>query len=136
MTFSRRGTRGFCGGLVILLLTAVPSWAQPPLIFQPVATDRNSVTNVVGAGDGSGRLFIVQQNGLILIHNGQQVLGTPFLDISALTLHSGERGLLGLAFAPDYASSGYFYVHYTDRDDPNFPGENRFNSVVARYRVS
>src|SRR6185295_3531108 len=133
---SRRGRTAFCGGLTLLgLLAAVPSQAQP-IIFQPVASGLNSPTNIVSAGDGSGRLFIVQQNGLILIHNGQQVLSTPFLDISALTFHSGERGFLGLAFAPDYETSGYFYVNYTNPDDPAFPNEHRFNTIVARYRVS
>jgi glucose/arabinose dehydrogenase len=60
------------------------------------------------------RLFVTQQAGVIsLIENGTQV-PTPFLDISGIVLDGGERGLLSMAFAPDYASSGRFYVYFTD----------------------
>ena len=48
--------------------------------------------------------------------SGGRVLGTPFLDISDLVTTGGESGLLSMAFAPDYASSGRFYVYYTDSD--------------------
>ena len=66
------------------------------------------------AGDGSGRHFIVEQGGRILeARPGEEP--TLFLDVSASTRASGERGLLGLAFAPDFARSGRFYVSYTDR---------------------
>ena len=68
---------------------------------------------IANAGDGSGRLFIVQQSGQILIYNGTQVLGTPFLDISALITCCGERGLLSAAFHPNYENNGFFYVFYT-----------------------
>jgi glucose/arabinose dehydrogenase len=136
MAILRRAAAIFSAGFTIFVLVAAGPCQAQPLIFQPVATGLNSVTDIVSPRDGSGRLFIVQQNGLILIHDGQQLLGTPFLDLSGKTFHTGERGLLGLAFAPDYAASGYFYVNYTDRDDPNFPDEHRFNTVIARYRVS
>jgi glucose/arabinose dehydrogenase len=83
---------------------------------------------VTHAGDGSGRIFVVQQSGQIRILKDGQVLPEPFLDIAALVTHGGnEQGLLGLAFAPDYAQSGAFYVHYT-----NVNGDTR----VARYAVS
>src|SRR5262249_22823817 len=80
--------------------------------------------------------FVVQQGGQILVFNGTSLLATPFLDVSGLTLNSGERGLLGLAFPADFATSGYFYVDYTDRDDPAFPNEHRFNTRIARYHVN
>src|SRR5690606_31577365 len=77
---------------------------------------------------GDSRLFVVEQNtGRIRIIKNGVVLPTPFLDIGAKASSSGERGLLGLAFHPNYSSNGYFYVNYTD---------NSGNTVVARYRVS
>lgn len=73
------------------------------------------------------RMFVLDQNGKVwLIKNGVK-LNTPFLDISGLTNRSGEQGLLGLAFHPDYANNGWFYVNYT-----NNSGDTR----VDRYTVS
>jgi glucose/arabinose dehydrogenase len=86
------------------------------------------------AGDGSGRLFIVEQAGRIRIYdtNAGTLLPTPFLDIVALVDDSGnEQGLLGLDFHPNFETNGYFYVNYT-RDPPT--GLDR--TVIARYEVS
>ncbi|MEA2272023.1 MAG: hypothetical protein QOI98_731, partial [Solirubrobacteraceae bacterium] len=60
------------------------------------------------------RVFVVEQGGRIRVLRGGHVLARPFLDLSALTSAGGERGLLSMAFAPDYARSGRFYVDYTD----------------------
>ncbi len=82
---------------------------------------------------GDSRLFVVEQGGKIWIVNDGQKSSAPFLDVSALVSAEAkgsgysERGLLGLAFAPDYASSGVFYINYTDVNG---------NTVVARYHVS
>lgn len=65
------------------------------------------------ANDDSGRLFIVQQGGEVRIWENNALLATPFLDISDRTTASGERGLLGLAFHPLFASNGQVYVNYT-----------------------
>ncbi len=67
---------------------------------------------VTGAGDGSGRLFIAQKGGLIRIADAATgaLNAAPFLNVSASISTTGERGLLGLAFAPDYAASGLFYI--------------------------
>jgi glucose/arabinose dehydrogenase len=62
------------------------------------------------------RLFVVQQGGRIMVMRGGKKLATPFLDVSDLVTAGGEQGLLGLAFAPDYAKSGRFYIYYTGRD--------------------
>jgi len=61
------------------------------------------------------RLFVVEQQGRIMIIRSGHKLSRPFLDIRGLVLSGGERGLLSLAFAPDYARSGRFYVYYTER---------------------
>lgn len=87
---------------------------------------------VTHAGDGSGRLFVVEQGGLIRVIKDGAVLAEPFLDVSALISPAArgndytERGLLGLAFHPDYAKNGLFYINYTDASG---------NTVVARYAV-
>ena len=76
---------------------------------------------------GDGRLFIVSQAGQVRIVQNDQLLPTPFLDISAKITSGGERGLLSLAFHPRYATNGFFYVNYTDRNG---------DTVVERYQVS
>lgn len=76
------------------------------------------------------RLFVVQQGGLIRIINSNGTINaTPFLTLTTATIISGgERGLLGLAFHPNYATNGYFYVNYTRAGDGA--------TVIARYTVS
>ncbi|MBO9308420.1 MAG: PQQ-dependent sugar dehydrogenase [Chloroflexi bacterium] len=78
------------------------------------------------ANDGSGRIFVVEKGGTIaLLENGKR--GTVFLDIRDRVRASGyEQGLLGLAFHPDYARNGYFYVNYTNRQG---------HTVIERYSV-
>lgn len=68
------------------------------------------------APPGDSRLFILERPGRIRVVQDGNLLATPFLDISALTITSGERGLLSLAFHPQYASNGYFFLYYTNRD--------------------
>ena len=83
--------------------------------------------HVAHAGDGSGRLFVVEQRGRIRVVTNGVLQPTPFLDITARVGCCGERGLLSVAFPPGYAAKGHFYVDYTDRTG---------TTVVARYRVS
>jgi glucose/arabinose dehydrogenase len=66
------------------------------------------------APDGDPRLFIVERGGTIRIVKDGVLLRNPFLDISGQVSTGGERGLLGLAFHPEYATNGRFVVHYTD----------------------
>ena len=73
------------------------------------------------------RLFVLEQTGAILVVVDGALLAEPFLDLSSLVSCCGERGLLGLAFAPDYADSGRFIVNYTDSEG---------STVVAEYAVS
>ncbi|MHC4487091.1 MAG: PQQ-dependent sugar dehydrogenase [Planctomycetota bacterium] len=100
------------------------------LELDPVITGLNQPVAVTHAGDGSGRLFIGQQPGQIMIHDGTQVLSTPFLDISSLVFPvspGGREGLLSIAFHPRYATNGFFYVSYVN---------NNRDLVIARYNVS
>jgi len=91
------------------------------------ATGFSSVVAIEHPANDS-RLFVVQQGGLIrIVNTNGTVNATPFLNLSTLTAASGERGLLGLAFHPNYATNGWFFVNYT-----NLSG----NTVIARYSVS
>jgi len=81
----------------------------------------------LSAPAGDPRLFVVERAGRIrIVDANRNVVATPFLDLSAKVGTSGEGGMLGLAFAPDYAHSGQFYVYYTDAN---------INSVLSRFVV-
>ena len=100
--------------------------AQPTIGFQPLITGLSVPVDIVAPGDG--RLFIVEQNGKIKVWNGNSVLATPFLDASAITTYDvgGERGLLSMAFHPNYATNRYFFIYYN-----NAAG----NVTLARYQT-
>jgi glucose/arabinose dehydrogenase len=74
----------------------------------------DSPVYVTGAPGAPKLLFVVEQGGTIRVLKGDRKLGKPFLDISGLVSFEGERGLLSVAFPPDYATSGSFYVYYVD----------------------
>jgi glucose/arabinose dehydrogenase len=92
-----------------------------------VADGFDQPVQVVDPGDGSGRLFVVEQPGRIRIVRDGQVVPESLLDITDLVGCCGERGLLSVAFHPDYANNGYVFIDYTDRNG---------DTVVARYQVS
>ena len=81
--------------------------------------------DIVNAGDGSGRLFILQQVGVIRVLQDGQLLAEPFLDLrDRVGSAANEQGLLGIAFHPQFSRHGYFYVNYTD-----YSGD----TVIARF---
>ncbi len=83
---------------------------------------------IASAGDGSNRLFVVEKAGIIKVMIDDKTLPTPFLDISSLVNSaSSERGLLGLAFDPQYRDNRRFYVDYTDVNG---------DTAVVRYQVT
>lgn len=98
------------------------------MVLRPIAGNLAQPLFVTHAGDGSGRLFLVEKPGVIRLLEGGRILDTPFLDIrDRVGSRSSEQGLLGLAFAPDYASSDHFFVNYTDL---------KGDTVVARFAVT
>ena len=110
--------------LYLVLLMSFLGYSQT-ITLQSFATGFDSPVEITNAGDS--RLFVVQKTGLIRILNANgTVNATPFLNLSSIISTNGERGLLGLAFHPNYASNGYFFVNYT-----NVSG----NTVIARYSV-
>ncbi|HEY7915326.1 MAG TPA: PQQ-dependent sugar dehydrogenase, partial [Blastocatellia bacterium] len=114
----------------IALVTLAPA-QQPPgfqIELQPVLSNLTSPVYVTHARDSTGRLFIVEQPGRVLVLQPGAATPALFLDITAKVLSGGERGLLGLAFHPEYSSNGRFFVNYTRRGDGA--------TVIAEYRVS
>ncbi|MEJ2706351.1 MAG: PQQ-dependent sugar dehydrogenase [Anaerolineales bacterium] len=103
----------------------MPDAAQ--YFWNPLITGLEAPVFMTVPDDGSGRFFIVEQAGRILIYQDGQLNNQAFLDISQEVSYGSERGLLGLAFHPNYAQNGYFYVNYTDRNG---------NTVIARFQVS
>ncbi len=97
------------------------------LIFTEVARGIANSTSIAHAGDGSGRLFVTEQVGRILIVDGGTLSETPYLDIRDRVNAGGERGLLSVAFHPAYSTNAYFFVNYTDSNN---------DTVVSRFSVT
>ncbi len=85
----------------------------PEIVLTQVVEGLDQPTGLTSP-PGDSRLFVTEQSGRIRIIEDEVLLESPFLDLSALTEAQGEQGLLGLAFHPDYASNGRFFVSYTD----------------------
>ncbi|MCB0018433.1 MAG: PQQ-dependent sugar dehydrogenase, partial [Anaerolineales bacterium] len=114
-------------GAAGLLLVATPVAAQTgagekapagnDISAELVANGFTAPTALASTGSNNDdRLFVVEKAGIIKIIadvDTGNVLATPFLNITSLVSSNSERGLLGLAFSPDYASSGEFYLYYT-----------------------
>ena len=98
------------------------------ITLETVVTGLDSPVYVTNAGDGSRRLFIVEQAGRIKVLKPGFSSPTVFLDITSRVLAGGERGLLGLAFHPQFESNLRFFVNYTRRPDGA--------TVIAEYRAS
>jgi glucose/arabinose dehydrogenase len=112
--------------LAIAVCGIAPS-ASAQLRARAIASGFASPVAVVTDPTDRNVFFVVQQNGHIRAVRGGSVLGADFLDLSAATVMNGEQGLLGLAFAPDYATSQRFFVNFTNRQG---------DTVVARFRRS
>ncbi|HNP28309.1 MAG TPA: PQQ-dependent sugar dehydrogenase [Nitrospirales bacterium] len=127
-------------GIVICLgvgLCSSASWGlsvKPGVVnglveLQPVvAHDFSKPVFLTGSPDQTHRLFVVEQDGHIVILNEGKKKSTPFLNIADRLATGGERGLLGLAFHPQYSANGRFFVNYTREKDGA--------TVIAEYRVS
>jgi glucose/arabinose dehydrogenase len=81
---------------------------------------------VAGDGTGSGLLYVVERAGLVQVIDQSGLAATPLLDISDKVSTDGERGLHAIAFHPDYADNGRFFVHYNDLDGA---------TVIEEYRT-
>lgn len=129
------------GGMTYLPSAGVQVAVVAPRATTPITISYTGVTFRLGIEEvatlegavfltsptGDARQFIVEREGRIHILENGALLSTPFLDIHERVLSQGEGGLLSMAFHPDYANNGYFYVYFTDK---------LHGIVVARYRVS
>ncbi|MBI3118047.1 MAG: PQQ-dependent sugar dehydrogenase, partial [Candidatus Hydrogenedentes bacterium] len=102
---------------VVVVMTLVLGCGQAPaaaLALLPVAEGLDRAVYVTAPRGDTHRLFVVEQTGQIHIVRDSVLLTTPFLDISDRVTYNGlEAGLLGLAFHPDFATNGLFYLNYT-----------------------
>jgi glucose/arabinose dehydrogenase len=89
------------------------------IILQPALSGFSQPGFMTNAGDGSGRLFVVELGGVIKVVVNGVTRPTPFLDLRSVVQVGGEQGLLGLAFHPDYEHNGRFFVFYTAKPPPN-----------------
>jgi glucose/arabinose dehydrogenase len=112
--------------LLSVLLVSFQSNAQPVIGFHSVVTGLSSPVDVVNAGDGSNRLFVVQQPGTIKVYDASLNPLGDFLTVAGNSFNGGERGLLSLAFHPGYKTNGYFFVYYTNANG---------DVEVARYHT-
>jgi len=97
--------------VLILILSIDSSSGQGTGKLIPYASGLNSVVCIVNAGDS--RLFVIDQHGFINIVNQNGTISSPsFLDIHSRVVYGGERGLLGIAFHPQYKINGFFYINY------------------------
>src|SRR5947208_549334 len=112
---------------LMALWGVVMSGSAQEIRMTKIASGIGGPTDIQNANDGSGRLFFVQQNGVVRIFRNGAVNAQAFLDISGKTHADGERGLLGLAFPPGFAQKQRFCVDYTDLNG---------DTIIAQYRVS
>src|SRR5215212_2410598 len=103
------------------------------LTLVPFVSGLNQPVLLTHAGDGSNRLYVIERAGRIRLVVGGVLQSTPFLDIASLVRSTGsEQGLLGLAFHPNYATNGYFYVNYIDTSSET-SSDVSGKTIVARY---
>src|SRR5205809_5988643 len=112
---------------LLLLLPSIANAQTVRINLESVASGLTGPLYITHAHDATNRRFIVEQPGRVSVMQPNSA-PTTMLDIRSRVLSGGERGLLGLAFHPQFASNGRFFVDYTRRDDGA--------TVIAEYRVS
>jgi len=121
----RSAAAALATALVVVASAAATGQREAALRLVQVVDGLQAPVLVTAAPGAPGLLYVVEQGGLVRVVKGGTILSQPFLDVRALIRSGGEQGLLGLAFAPDYAKSRQFVVDYTDRNG---------NTRVVRYR--
>ena len=126
----KRSLPGLATALPLALALLFFSAASPAqsISSQVVVASGLSQPVFLTAPAGDNRLFMIEKTGLIRVMSNGVLQSSPFLNLSGLINTDGERGLLGLAFDPNFATNGRFYVDYIDK--------TTLNTVVARYTVA
>ena len=114
--------------LAAVLLTAINHLNAQTVQVQPVLSGLTAPVLATNARDDSNRLFVVQQNGVIKVLQPNAAAATDYLNISSKIAYGGERGLLGLAFHPQFTANGRFFVNYTRAGDGA--------TVIAEYKAA
>ena len=117
--------------LIINICLLHKSYAEAMVDIEEVVNGVNSPVQVTNAGDGSNRLFIVEQDGRIVIFKDNELLPTPFLDLESKVSNGFEEGLLSVAFHPDFNENRRFFVNYT-----TLSADRQRKTVVAEYNAS
>lgn len=124
-------------GFVTCLSLAVSTQAQMVLGLQKFVDGLSAPVALTHAGDGSNRVFVVEQHGTIRVIKDGKLKPYPFLDLRSklaeISPYYSEMGLLGLAFHPNYKQNGLFYVHFSA--PRNQQGIDHL-SIIAEYQVS
>ena len=120
-TLGRIGVVVMVGGLLW------PAAAQAQLQTSVFVSGLVQPVGLVQDLSNPARQYVLEQRGVIRVVNGGVLEALDFLDLTLSVSTGGERGLLGLAFPPNYASSGRFYVNFTDTNG---------NTVIARFQRS
>jgi glucose/arabinose dehydrogenase len=107
-----------------------PRTTVPTLALSPVVSGLTNPLGMESSHDSTGRLFILQQGGIIRILQNGSLNAAPFLDITSLVESGGEKGLLGLAFHPNFSTNRKFYVNDTRRV------AGQLQTIVAEYQAS
>jgi glucose/arabinose dehydrogenase len=109
--------------------TSVQAFPDPgEYTWELVVDGLERPVDLVEANDGSGRLFVLEQAGVVRVIQNEALLPQPYLDIRPIVGSQGnEQGLLGVVFHPRFAENGYLYLNYTDRNG---------NTNIARYTRS
>lgn len=131
---------GFIPALLFVALWLKPSadssfaapMAAPTVSLQPIASGFTQPTAVTSTGVAlDNRLFVLEKTGQIKIIKDGVVNGEPFLNLEGQVSLESERGLLGLAFDPDYSTNGYFYINYSDNR-----ADTKGDTIIKRFSVS
>ena len=134
----------FTGSTASQVTPAPTNSPNPPTPAQPITIraveafpnlSLTAATAITHARDGTNRLFVAELSGRIKVfeNNPAALSSSVFLDLSGLIVTGDGRGVLGLAFHPDYQNNGFFYVYYSTRTSS--PGQ-QYRSVISRFRVS
>jgi glucose/arabinose dehydrogenase len=123
-----RVRRSFAAALFVALVSTGARAQGGSFALKPVLSGLQNPVFVTNARDGSHRLFVVELPGRIQVLQPGAAAPTVFLDISDRVLYSAEKGLLGLAFHPQFSTNRRFFVNYTRKPDGA--------SVIAEYRAS
>ena len=110
-----------------------PSASFPPIALREIAHGLKLPVFLADADDGSDRLFVVEQPGVIRIIDHGRLLDEPFLDIRDKVDSGGEKGLLSVVFHPSYRDNGYFYVDYTAYQRGLYTIVSRFKRQTATH---